>query len=450
MVLDSLGDSIKSSLDKLRGKREVTEEDVDAVVKEVQRSLLEADVEVNIVQDLTDEIKERALSEDPPTGVTAREHVLNIVYDELVKVIGDEMTLELEDQTILLAGLQGSGKTTTAAKMAWWFSKKGLKPSVIQTDTFRPGAYDQSKQLTNEAEVGFHGNPDEDDPVTIAENGLEDQEHADVKIVDTEGRHALEAELIEELERIHETVQPDHTILVIDAATGKGVKEQAQAFDEAVGVDGIIITKMDGTAKGGGALTAVNQTDAEIAFIGTGEEIQDIERFETEGFVSRLLGMGDLAQLQERIERAHHETDDEWEPEDALEGDFTMRDMRHQLKSMNEMGPLSEVMDMIPGMGGGIKDQLQNQDLQVQQEKFRKFEVIMDSMTEEELENPSIVSQSRKKRIAQGSGQNLELVNDLFAQYNRMNKVFDQFGSEQDIQKMAQKFQNGGGGGFSF
>lgn len=450
MVLDSLGDSLRSSLDSLRGNRKISKEDVEEVKKDVQRSLLEADVEVGIVQDLTGNIETRALSEDPPAGVSARDHVLNIVYEELVDIVGSELEIPLDDQTILLAGLQGSGKTTSSAKMAWWFSKKGLRPGVIQTDTFRPGAYDQADQLTDRAEVGFYGDPDEEDPVKIAKDGLKDQSDAEVKIVDTAGRHALEEGLVDELEDIHEEVNPDLTILVMDAAIGQGVKEQAQAFRDAVGIDGVVITKMDGTAKGGGALTAVNETDSGIAFIGTGEELSDIERFEPEGFISRLLGMGDLKQLQERVERAQHETEDDWDPEDAFEGDFTLEDMRHQLRSMNEMGPLEEVMDMIPGMGGNIKDQLAQADLQVKQEQMRDFEIIMDSMTDEELEDPSIINNERKQRIARGSGKDIDTVEALLSQYNQMSKMFNQLGSEKDLQRMAQQMQGGGGGNLPF
>lgn len=445
MVLDSLSDSLRSSLNKIRGKQQITKEDVQAVVKEVQRSLLQADVSVDIVKELSNTIEKRSLNEEPPASVTAREHILNIVYEELVTVIGDEMELPLENgQTIILAGLQGSGKTTTAAKMAWWYSKKGLKPAIIQTDTFRPGAYEQTKQLAEEAEVDFYGEENTDNPTKIVENGLEKTSNADIHIIDTEGRHALEDELIDELEQIHENTNPDHTILVIDAAAGKGVKEQAEAFEEAVGIDGINITKMDGTAKGGGALTAVNQTNSNIAFLGTGEGVKDIERFETEGFVSRLLGMGDMRQLAERIERAQQETDDDWEPEDALKGEFTLIDMKHQLQSMNSMGPLGEIIDMVPGMGGHLKNKLDQSELQVKQEQLREFEIIMDSMTKEELENPKILNKSRKTRIAHGSGKSIEKVNKLISQYNRMRKIFNQIDSEKDMQSMAKNLQQGG------
>jgi len=451
MVLDDLGSSLRGTLDDLRGKSRLEEDDIQEVVKQIQRSLLEADVEVDLVMELSDSIKRRALDEEPPGGTSARDHVLKIVYEELVELVGDSTELPLESQTILLAGLQGSGKTTTAAKMAWWFAKKGLRPAVIQTDTFRPGAYDQAKQMAGNAEVDFYGDPDEDDPVQIARDGLEATEQAEVHIVDTAGRHALEDELIAEIEEIDSVVDPDTRLLVLDAAIGQGAKEQAQRFEEAIGVEGVAITKLDGTAKGGGALTAVNETDSSIAFLGTGETVQDIERFEPNSFISRLLGMGDLKQLSERVERAMEETgaeDDDWDPESILDGSFTLKDMQKQMEAMNNMGPLDQVMDMIPGMGGGMMDQLPDDAMDVTQERMREFNVIMDSMTDHELEEPRSISASQVERIARGSGTNTERVNELLEQHKMMDRTLSQFQGmgDGDMQRMMKKMQDGEGG----
>ncbi|MFB6305300.1 MAG: signal recognition particle protein Srp54 [Haloferacaceae archaeon] len=451
MVLDDLGSSLRGTLDTLRGKSRIDEEDVQEVVKEIQRSLLSADVDVDLVMELSDSIEERALEEEPPGGTSAREHVLRIVYEELVDLVGESTEIPLEPQTILLAGLQGSGKTTTAAKMAWWFSKKGLRPAVVQTDTFRPGAYDQAEEMARRAEVDFYGDPDADDPVQIARDGLEATADADVHIVDTAGRHALEEDLIDEIEDIEAAVDPDRSLLVLDAAIGQGAKEQAQQFDESIGIDGVVITKLDGTAKGGGALTAVDETGSSIAFLGTGETVQDVERFEPSGFVSRLLGMGDLKQLSERVERAMQETGEEeedWDPEDIMKGSFTLRDMRKQMEAMDRMGPLDQVMDMIPGLGGGIKDQLPDDAMDVTQERMRRFEVVMDSMTDEELENPRTVGQSRVERIARGSGVDEETVQELLEQHRMMERTLKQFQGmgEGDMQRMMKKLGGGEGG----
>jgi signal recognition particle subunit SRP54 len=452
MVLDDLGSSLRGTLDKLQGKTRLSEEDVEEIVKEIQRSLLSADVDVDLVMDLSESIRQRALEEEPPSGTTARDHVLKIVYEEMVDLVGESTDLPLEEQTIVLAGLQGSGKTTSAAKMAWWFSKKGLRPAVVQTDTFRPGAYDQAKEMCERAEVDFYGDPDEEDPVEIARRGLEETADADVHVVDTAGRHALEEELIDELEDIESVVDPDRNLLVLDAAIGQGAKDQAERFHEAVGIDGVVVTKLDGTAKGGGALAAVDQTDSSIAFLGTGEEVQDIERFEPSGFISRLLGMGDLKQLSERVERAMEETGadaDEWDPEDLMKGEFTLRDMRKQMNAMNRMGPLDQVMDMIPGLGGGIKDQLPDDAMDVTQDRLRDFEVIMDSMTEAELENPRAIGQSQIERIARGAGKDEETVRELLEQHKMMSRMMKQFQGmgDGDMQRMMKQMQGGSGGG---
>jgi signal recognition particle subunit SRP54 len=452
MVLDDLGSSLRGTMDTLRGKSRLDEEDVQEVVKQIQRSLLQADVDVGLVMELSDSIKTRALEEDPPAGTSARDHVLKIVYEELVALVGDSTEIPLEPQTIMLAGLQGSGKTTTAAKMAWWFSKKGLRPAVIQTDTFRPGAYDQAEQMAERAEVSFYGDPDASDPVEIARRGLAETADADVRIVDTAGRHALEADLIDEIEEIERVVDPDLNLLVLDAAIGQGAKEQARQFDDAVGIDGVVVTKLDGTAKGGGALTAVNETGSSIAFLGTGETVQDVERFEPNGFISRLLGMGDLKQLSERVERAMAETGEEeedWDPEDMLQGNFTLRDMQRQMQAMDRMGPLDQVLDMIPGLGGGLMDQLPDDAMDVTQRRMREFDVVMDSMTDEELENPRTVSKSRVRRIARGSGVDEETVRELLQQHKMMERTIKQFQGmgDGDMQRMMKRLQKQGGGG---
>ncbi len=453
MVLDDLGSSLRSTLDTLRGKSRISEEDVEEVVREIQRSLLAADVDVSLVMELSESIKGRSLEEEPPAGTPARDFVLRIVYEELVELIGESTELPLEERTILLAGLQGSGKTTSAAKMAWWFSTKGLRPAVIQTDTFRPGAYDQAKQMAERAEVDFYGDPDADDPVEIAREGLATLEEADVHIVDTAGRHALEDDLIAEIEEIESVVDPDTSLLVLDAAIGQGAKEQASQFDESIGIDGVVISKLDGTAKGGGALTAVDQTDSSIAFLGTGEEVEDIERFEPNGFISRLLGMGDLAQLAERVERAMEQTgveEDEWDPEDMLQGNFTLNDMQKQMEAMNNMGPLDQVLDMIPGLGGNVMDQLPDDAMDVTQDRLTTFQVIMDSMTDAEKEYPRAIGASQIERIARGSGTDEEDVRELLGQFKMMERTIKQFqgmGSEKEMQRMMQQMQGGGGAG---
>lgn len=449
MVLDSLGSSLQDALGKLSGKHgSLSEEEIQPIVKEIQRALLESDVEVNVVTEVSDKIKQRALETEPPGGVTARDHVLKIVYEELTEIVGESTNIPLEGQTILLAGLQGAGKTTTSAKMGWWFEKKGLRSAIIQTDTQRPGAHKQSKQLAEDAELIHSVDEEADDAVDRAREGLEEAKEADVKIVDTAGRHASEEDLINEIKDISDEINPDLNILVLDAGMGQSAEEQARRFNNAIGIDGVVITKMDGTAKGGGSLTAVDEADATIAFLGTGEGVKDIERFDADGFISRLLGMGDLKQLSERVERAMHEMEDEdWSPEDALEGEFTLYDMKKQMEAMDNMGRIQEVMKRMPGLGGGLLDQLDDDILETQEQMMTKFSIMMDSMTEEEMQNPDVIGDSRMKRIARGSGTDVDEVEQMMTQYEQMRGMFGQIDGKGDIQKMADQFDMGGGGG---
>lgn len=459
MVLDSLGSSLQDALDKLSGSGSLSEEEIQPIIKEIQRSLLESDVKVSTVTEVSDNIKNRALESEPPSGVTARDHILKIVYEELTDIIGNSTEIPLEEQTILLAGLQGAGKTTTSAKIGWWFEKKGMRSGVIQTDTQRPGAHKQTKQLCEDEDLIYSTNPESDNAVKQAKEGINkvEKEGAEVKIVDTAGRHASEEKLIDEIEDIYSKIEPDLCILVLDAGMGQSAEDQAVKFNDSIGIDGVVITKMDGTAKGGGSITAVREANATISFLGTGEEVKDIERFEPDGFVSRLLGMGDLKQLSERVERAMFEMeDDDWSPEDALEGDFTLYDMKKQIETMGNMGKMDEIMSRIPGMGGGILDQIDDDMLETQEEMMRQYSVIIDSMTDEEIKNPKIIDDSRKERIARGSGSDVDEIDNLLTQYNQMSKMFNQIGGQEDIKKMADRMGGlgnigdmlGGGGGF--
>lgn len=453
MVLDSLGSSLQEALGKLSNRGSLTEEEIQPIIKEIQRALLESDVEVNVVTEVSDNIKQRALDTEPPGGVTTKDHILKIVYEELTDIVGESTDIPLEGQTVLLAGLQGAGKTTTSAKIGWWFEKKGLRSSIIQTDTQRPGAHKQSKQLAEDADLICSVDEEAEDAVERAQEGIKEvqEEEADVKIVDTAGRHASESDLINEIQSISDEINPDLNILVLDAGMGQSAEEQARKFNNAIGIDGVIITKMDGTAKGGGSLTAVKEADATIAFLGLGEDVKDIERFDPDGFVSRLLGMGDLKQLSERVERAMHEMeDDDWSPEDALEGDFTLYDMKKQMEAMDNMGRIQDVMKRMPGMGGGILDQLDDDVLETQERMMQKYSVIMDSMTDAEMANPDIVGPSRMERIAYGSGAEVEEIEQMMNQYDQMKGMFGQIDGKGDIKQMAERFDMGGGGGGGF
>ncbi len=419
MVLDNLGSSLKDAVKKLVNASKIDKEIIDDVVKDIQRALIQADVNVRLVMKLSSQIKNRALTEAPPAGMDSREHVLRIVYTELVNIVGKATPIELKAQTIMMVGLQGSGKTTTTAKLAKYFARKGLKPAVICADTYRPGAYDQLSQLCEKLGVAFYGERDNKDAVAIVRNGLKEIAKYDVKIVDTAGRHALESDLIQEMKDISNLTNYDHRFLVLDAAIGQQASEQAKAFNDAVGITGVVITKLDGTAKGGGALSAVSDTNTSIAFIGVGETPEDLERFDPDGFISRLLGMGDLKALVEKANEML--TPNDVNVDRMMAGKFTLNDMYSQLEALNKMGPLKQIMSMLPlgGMGGNISDDA----FKMTQNKLKNYKFIMDSMTDSERDDPKIIGSSRINRIAVGSGRTADEVRELLKYHKMMQKA---------------------------
>ena len=329
-MLDKLGNSLKDAMKKLAGRSVVDRAAVEELVKDLQRALLQSDVNVKLVMNLSNAIKKRSLEEELPKGMAVREHVLRIVYQELVKLMGKGTDVRLGSQTILMAGLQGSGKTTTTAKLARYFQRKGLRVGVICGDTFRPGAYSSFPPSALKSISPGPGNPKETDALKIVREGLPALSHVEVIIIDTQGRHALENDLIQEIIDINTIAKATHRWLVIDAALGQQASEQARRFHDAINIDGVIITKMDGTAKGGGALSAVSETQSGIVFIGSGETIDDLERFDPDGFISRLLGMGDLKALVEKAEETISSGD--FDVNAMMRGKFTLRDMYKQAR----------------------------------------------------------------------------------------------------------------------
>lgn len=433
-MLDNLGSNLKDALRKLAGKTVIDRAAVEELVKDLQRALLQADVNVKQVMQLSQTIKKRALDEQPPKGVTAREHVLRIVYEELVALVGQKIEVSLGKQIILMAGLQGSGKTTTTAKLARFFKRKGMKVAVICADTFRPGAFTQVKTLCDKVHVPCYGDPSEHDARKIVREGLA-QLKEEVIIVDTQGRHALEDDLITEIIDLNDITKATHRWLVLDAALGQQAREQARRFHEAVSIDGVIITKMDGTAKGGGAMSAVAETGSGIVFIGQGETIEDLEWFDPNSYISRLLGMGDLKALAERVQDSIDEQDIDVNA--MLSGKFTLRDMYRQLEAVNKMGPLKQVLSMLP-LGGM---DLPTEALDVTASKMGKYRVIMDSMTPTELDDPTVLNGSRIQRIAQGAGAQLEEVRELIKYYKMMKRTFKGLkGGEKGMQRLMKKF----------
>ena len=434
--MDKLGGSLQDALKKLVGAGRIDERTVNEVVKDIQRALLQSDVNVKLVMEMSKHIKERAMKEDVPKGMNPREHVIRIVHQELINILGKSTDIQLKPQTIMMIGLQGSGKTTTTAKLSRYFQKKGLKPAVVCADTFRPGAYQQLQTLCEGLNVPFYGEEGNPDAVGIVERGLKAIEKNDVLIVDTAGRHSLEADLIDEMEQIHAIAKPDHKFLVLDGAIGQQASEQARAFNDSIGITGVVITKLDGTAKGGGALSAVSETNSSIAFIGVGETPNDLEKFESDRFISRLLGMGDLKSLLEKAEEAL--TEEDMDMESLMRGKFTLKDMYKQLEAVNKLGPMKQVMSMLPLGGMGMK--VPDDAYKVTEDKLGNYRIVMDSMTEEELLNPRVIGSARIKRIARGSGNGPEVVRELLKYHKMMQTAMKGFrGGKFNMNKMMKK-----------
>jgi len=426
LALEKLGSSLYESLKKILRASAIDEAAVKELVRDLQRALLQADVNVRLVLELSKRVEERALKEKIPPGVSRREHVIKVVYEELTRFLG-EKTVPLKvnpsrRNVFMLVGIQGSGKTTTAAKLARYLQKRGYKTALICADTYRPGAHDQLKQLASRINVPIYGDENGKTPVKIALEGLKKFGNYDVILIDTAGRHKDEKSLIEEMKTLEKTIHPDEIIMVIDGTIGQQAAVQAEAFHKATPIGSIIVSKLDGSARGGGALSAVATTGAPIKFIGTGEKIEDLEPFDPPRFVSRLLGMGDLQGLIEKVREAEVKMPEK-KAKAFLSGKFTLADMYEQFEAMRSMGPISRVLKMLPGFGYEIPGEM----MDLAEEQIKKWRVIIQSMTPEERENPRIIKSSRVRRIARGSGTSEKDVKNLIQQYNKLRKVIKSF-----------------------
>ncbi|MFO7792895.1 MAG: signal recognition particle protein Srp54 [Candidatus Saliniplasma sp.] len=440
MVLDNLKDGLRNAVKKIANASHIDKNLVGDVVKEIQRAMIDADMNVQMALELTERLEERALTEKPKAGTSAKEHVIQILYEEFVKIMGTGEELELKPQKIMMVGLYGMGKTTTSGKLAAYFQKRGLSTALIAGDTHRPAAYEQLEQVAEDAGVPVYGDPDEDRAPKVVREGMEKFEEYDVIIVDTSGRHNLEEELIQEIKRIRNVVDPDEVILTIDASVGQQAGPQAKSFHDAVGVTKTIITKLDGSAKGGGALSAVAETEAPVAFIGTGERIRDLETFDPKRFISRMLGMGDIEGLLEKAEEVMDEEKAEETAKKMLSGDFDLKDMYEQMEMLSGVGPLQKIMDMLP-MG---PSQLSEDEMLETQNKLKQFRIIMDSMTEEEMENPKLIKRKRIQRIARGSGTSPKAIRQLLSHYKKSKKAIKGFTGNRKVRKKLMKQMESG------
>jgi len=451
MVLEKLGSSLKTTLQKIAKSIFVDEKLINELVKDIQRALLQADVNVKLVFNLTNSIKERIKKEETPGALTKREHLINIVYEELVKFLGNEKAelkiLDKKPNKIMMVGLFGSGKTTTCGKLAKYFTKRGKRVALLGLDIHRPAAMDQIEQVGKGANVSVFINRKEKNPVKIYNEFKPQLEKYDIVLIDTAGRDALSNDLIEELNQLNKEINPDENLLIISADIGQAAQNQAEKFHETCGITGVIVTKMDGTAKGGGSLTACAVTKAPIKFLGVGEKIDDLEAFNPKGFVGRLLGMGDLEALLEKAKEAITEEDAQDMKKKFLKGEFNLVDLYSQMEAMNKMGPLSKVMEMIPGMG---QLKLPKDALKVQEGKLKKWKYAMNSMTKKELEEPDTIDSNRIDRISKGSGVSVSEVRELIKQYRQSRKLVKMMKGSDSPEKLMKKFKGKMPKGFKF
>jgi signal recognition particle subunit SRP54 len=439
MVLDKLGDSLRNTLSKIANSIFVDEKLINELIKDIQRSFLQSDVNVKLVFELTKNMKERAMKEKLAPGLSKKEQLINIVYEELVKFLGGEkpeMAIEgKKPAIIMLVGLFGSGKTTTTGKLAKYYMKRGKKVAVVGLDIHRPAAMDQLKQIAEDIGVNYYIDKKQKNAVKIWETFKPELNKYDLIIADTAGRDALSEDLIEEIENVKKALDPNESLLVISADIGQAAQKQAEQFHKSCDITGVITTKMDGTAKAGGALTACAVTQAPIKFIGLGEKLDDLEPFNPKGFVSRLLGMGDLEALLDKAKAAIKEEDVKDLGKKLLKGDFNLIDLYEQMQSVRKMGPLTKIMDMIPGFSGA---KIPKEMLEVQEGKLDSWKYIMDSCSQEELEDPEIIDNKRAERIAKGSGRSISDVKELVKQYQQSKKMLKMFKGK-NPEKMMQR-----------
>ena len=439
MIFEGLADKLQGALGKLKSKGKLTEKDVKDAMREVKLALLEADVNFKVVKDFIKKVQERAVGQEVMESLTPAQHVIKIVNEELTSLMGDvqsKITISPKPPTVLMmVGLQGAGKTTTSGKLGGYFKKQGKKPLLVACDIYRPAAIKQLQVVGEKLDIPVFSMGDKESPVNIAKAGYNHaiKNNNDLVIIDTAGRLHVDEALMDELKNIKSEVKPHEILLVVDSMTGQDAVNVAQSFNDALGVDGVILTKLDGDTRGGAALSIRAVTQKPIKFIGMGEKLDDLEPFHPDRMASRILGMGDILSLIEKAQE-NIDLDKAKELESKIKKqELDFEDFLEQMEQIQKMGPLNKVLEMIPGMGS-MKDQLG--DIDMINKEIVRTKAIVQSMTKEERRNPSILNASRKKRIAKGSGTSVQDVNRLIKQFNEMKKMMKMFtGSQKSMKK---------------
>ncbi|MHB1137933.1 MAG: signal recognition particle protein [Microthrixaceae bacterium] len=452
-MFESLSDRFDGIFGRLRNKGRLSDADVDEVLREIRLALLEADVNLSVVKSLLGRIRERAVGDDLSQALNPALQVKKIVLEELTETLGGEtlrITYASKPPTVvLMAGLQGSGKTTNSAKLARWFRAQGRNPMLVGADLQRPAAVAQLRTLAQQVDVPVHSAPDDvvtsgvGDPVEVARGAVAEARRLgrDVVIVDTAGRLAIDAELMEQVRRISEEVQPDYTFLVVDAMTGQDAVGVAESFHATLELDGVILTKLDGDARGGAALSVKEVVGRPIAFASTGEKLEDFDLFHPDRLAGRILGEGDLATLIEKAEEAFEQDQAEAAATRLMEGTFTFEDFLEQMQALKKMGPLSGVMSMLPGIPKEVRD------VEIDDRQIARIEGIIKSMTPAERAKPELIDNSRRDRIARGSGSSATDVTQLVNQFKQMRQMMQQMGGNKFAKRKAKKNKKNKKGG---
>ena len=447
-MLEKLSSVLKRTTDKIANAVFLDKKLLDSIVKDLQRALIEADVNIPLVLQITNKIKQSALDERIK-GLEKKEHLIKLLHDELISILGQKREITLQKENIfMLVGLYGSGKTSTIGKLASYYSKRGKKVCAIGLDTHRPAAAEQLSQLCSKLNIPAFISPNESSPEKIWKSFLPQLKKYEIILVDTAGRDALDALLIKEIKSLNSLIKPTEILLVMPADIGQAAKAQAQKFKEALDITGVIITRMDSTAKAGGALTACAEVKAPVIFIGTGEKSSDLESFDPESFLSRLLGMGDLKTLMEKIHSVMDEKQIKAQQARLEQGKFTLKDLAAQLESMESLGSMDKILSLIPGLGK-VKEKIPEAQLELQQEKIKHWKHAISSMTQEEIENPDLLEKqtSRMQRIAKGSGTSTSDIRALIKQYKMLKSLISKQSAlsegnldQKTIMKLAKKF----------
>ncbi len=417
-MLELLTEKFSGTLSKLKNARKLTDKVINDALRDIRLALLEADVDYEVTKRFLKRVRERALSSEVKRNLSPAEQVITIVYEELVNILGKEKE-DLKKGTVLFVGLQGTGKTTTIGKLAHLLKKKGFKVAVSSTDVRRPAAMLQLERLAERVGVPYYSFEEGLSPVELARRAVEraKSEGVDYLLLDTAGRLHVDEELMEELRSIKEEVKPSEIIYVADAMQGQTALETAKTFHELLGLTGVVLTKMDGDARGGLALSVRETLGVPIKFIGVGEKVEDLEPFYPDRVAQRILGLGDIQSLVERAQEVIPEDKAQHLSTKVLAGDFNLEDLRDMLRMIQNMGPLDKLLGMIPGIGAQLKN------VKVDEKQFKRIEAIINSMTPQERQNPRIINMSRKKRIARGSGTSISEVNKVLKRYEEMRKV---------------------------